>query len=208
VRVSPRPPLARYRQFFLEVRVVGPQILVTQRPVRAYPVAGVGGEVAGVETRGVAGVVDHRAAHSAAGVVGAKRDRIVASNDPRIGPVQVMRARLIADPVGIRVPERARIQANHPPARPRQPLQHRGPACAAANNDQVHFIGIGEPAHVRAQPVVGTAAIVRQQPCRLVAVAHLAHRPSPPRTGSSDGFTSRTSNGSRASMPAFLYPRG
>src|SRR5580658_8054558 len=99
VRVPPRPPLARYWQFLLDGRVVRPQILVTQRPVRAYPVMRVGGEVAGVKTWGVAGVVNHRAAHSAAGVIRAKRDRIVASDDPRIGPVQVMRTRLITDPV-------------------------------------------------------------------------------------------------------------
>ena len=203
VRVAPRPVLAGDRQLGLEVLVVGLEVGVADRPVGADSVVGPGGEVAGVKARGVAGVVHHRPADAAAGVVRAQRHRVVAVDDPRFGPVQVVRARLVADPVGVRVPERPGVQADDPPAAPGQPLQHRRAARAAAHDDQVDLVVVVEPAHVGAQPVVGAGAVVRQQPRRLVAVPDAGHQ-YPSCTGSSAGWWSATSNGSRASMPAFL----
>ena len=124
----------------------------------------------------VAGVVDHRAADSAAGVVGAHRHRVGAADHPRLGPVQVMGPGLVADPVGVGVPERPRVQADDPPAAPGHPLQQGRAAGPAAHHDQVDHVAVGVPAHVGAQLVIGPAAVVRQQPGRLVAVADCCHR--------------------------------
>ena len=203
VRVAPRPALPRDRQFLLDLLVVGAQLRIGQRPVGAHPVTRVGGEVARVETRGVPGVVHHRAADPAAGVVRAHRDRIGPADHPRVGPVQPVRAGLVTDPVRVRVPERARVQGRDPPARPGQPLQQYRAACPAAHDDQVDLIGVREPPHVRPEPVVGPGPVVRQQPGRLVPVAHPGHQ-APSRIGSRDGRTSRTSNGSSLFTPAFL----
>ena len=168
VRVAPRPVLAGDRQLLLDLLVVGPQVGVADRPVRADPVVGPGGEVTGVEPRRVAGVVHHRPAHAPARVVRAERHRVSAVDHPRLGPVQVVRARLVADPVGVGIPERPGVQRDDPPAPAGHPLRERGPARAAAHDGQVDLVAVGEPAHVAAQLVVGAGAVVGQQPGRLV----------------------------------------
>ena len=203
VRVAPRPVVPGDRQFLLDLLVVGAQLRVADRPVGAHPVRGPGGEVAGMEPRCVTGVMDHRAADAAARVVGAHRHRVAARDDAGIGPVQVVRARLVADPVGVGVPEGPRVQGGHPPARPGQPLQQHRAARPAAHDDQVDLVLVGEPAHVPPQPVVGPGAVVGQQPGRLVALANGGHQ-APSRIGSPAGRASRTSNGSSLSTPAFL----
>ena len=115
-----------------------------------------------------------------------------------------MRACLVAHPVGVRIPERPGVERRHLPARPGQPLQQDRTARAAAHDDHVQLVVVGEPPHVRAQPVVGPGAVVGQQPRRLVA-RHgrwLISLPSGP--GRSPGRASRTSNGSRASTAGVL----
>ena len=168
VRVSPRPALAGHREFLLDLLVVRAQLGVAHRPVGAHAVDGVRGEVARVEARRVPGVVDHRAADAAPGVVRAHRHRVGPGDHPRVGPVQVVRACLVAHPVGVGVPERAGVQGRHPPPGPGQALQQDRAARAAADDHQVDLVLIGEPAHVQAQTMVGPGAVIGQQPGRLV----------------------------------------
>ena len=81
VRVAPRPVLAGDRQLGLDVVVVRPQVVVARSASRRRRRPGVSGaEVAGVEAGRVAGVVHHRAADAAAGVVRAERHRVVAAD--------------------------------------------------------------------------------------------------------------------------------
>ena len=206
MRVAPRPALAGDGELGFDVVVVGLQVVVAEGPVGAGAVAGEGFEVAGVQPRGIAGVVDHRPADAAAGVVRAERHRVVAGDDARLGPVQVVRAGLVANPVLVRVPERAGVQGGDAPAAARQPLRERGAARATANDDQVELVGVGEAAHPGAQAVVGAGAVVGEQPGRGVARSYGCHWVD--FTGSSPGRVSGSSNGSRRSMPVFLYPRG
>ena len=203
VRVAPRPVLPGDGQFLLDGGVVGPQLLVPEGPVGADPVVAQRREVARVEARRVARVVHHRAADAPARVVGAQRHRVGAGDHPRVGPVEVMRAGLVADPVGVGVPERARVQGHDPPARPGQPLRQHRPAGAASDDDQVDLVIVAEPPHVAPEPMVRPRPVVRQQPRGLVPCAH-ARRHSRSRTGSCAGRASRTSKGSRASTPMFL----
>ena len=93
-----------------------------------------------MKPRRVPGVVDHRAAHAAARVVRAERHRVGAGDDPGLGPVQVVRPGLVADPVGVRVPERPGVQGGHPPAGPGQPLRQHRAARPAAHDDQVDLV--------------------------------------------------------------------
>ena len=125
VRIAPRPVLTGNRQLGFDRGVVRPEFLVADRPVRTDTIAAHRVEVTGMKPRGVAGVVDHRAADPTAGVVRPHRDRVRTGDHPRLGPVQVMRPRLIADPVRIGVPERAGVQPHYLPAGPGQPLQQR-----------------------------------------------------------------------------------
>ena len=203
VRVSPWPVLAGHRQFLLDLLVVRTQLGVGERPVGAHPVGGTGHEVARMEARGVAGVVDHRAADAAPGVVRTHRHRIGARDHPRIRPVQVVRSGLVADPVGIGVPERPGVERRHPPARPGQSLRQDRAARAAAHDHQVDLVGVRELPHVQAEAVVGAPAVVRQQPGGLVPGADAVHQ-SPFLMGSISGLASRTSNGSSWPTPAFL----
>ena len=125
VRIAPRPVLPGDRQLLLDRLVVRPELGIVDRPVRAHPVQAEGVEVGRVEAGCVAGEVHHRAADAAAGVVGSERHRVVTADLARLGPVQGVRAPLVGDPVGVRIPERPGVQADHPPARP-------GPAAGSA----------------------------------------------------------------------------
>ena len=125
VRVAPRPVLAGHRQLELEPLVVGLQVLVGDRPVLPHPVARADLEVGGMKARAVAGVVDHRAADAVAGVVLAELDRVLAADDPLLGPVELVRAGLVGDPVLVGIPERARLEHHHLPAAAGQPLGQR-----------------------------------------------------------------------------------
>ena len=137
VRVAPRPELAGDGQLALEPLVVGLQVLVGDRPVGGHAVARVDLEVGGVKARRVPGVVDHRAAHAAPAVVLAELDRVLAADDPRLGPVQLVCAGLVGDPVLVGVPERPGLQDQHPPAPPGEALRERRAAGARADDQHV-----------------------------------------------------------------------
>ncbi len=112
----------------------------------------------------VAGVMDHGPAHPPTGVVRAERDRVGAGDHPWLGPVQAVRARFVADPVGVRVPERAGVEPDDAPPGPGQTLHQGGPAGPAPDDDDVDLVIVGEAAHVGSQPVVGAVVAVRDQP--------------------------------------------
>ena len=107
-----------------------------------------------MKPRAVSGVVHHRAADPAPGVVGAQRHRVGAADLARIGPEQHVRAAFVADPVGVGIPERAGVQDDDAPAGTGQPLRQSRPAGTGADDDDVDLVGVVEAAHVAAQPVV------------------------------------------------------
>ena len=137
VRIAPRPVLARDRQLELEPLVVRLQVLVGDRPVLPHPVARADLEVGRVKARAVAGVVDHRAADAVPAVVLAELDRVGSADDPLLGPVQPVRARLVGHPVLVRVPERPGLEHDHLPAAAREPLRERASAGAGADDHEV-----------------------------------------------------------------------
>ena len=201
VRVTPGPVLPGDRQFGLELLVVRLEVGVADGPVGADPVGGEGVEVGRVEAGGVPGVVDHGAADAAAGVVGPQRDRVVAADLPGLGPVQGVRAAFVADPVGVRVPERPGVQADDAPPGAGQPLGEDAAAGAGAHDHQVHLVGVGVAAHVGAQPVVGAGPVVGQQPGRFVPgpdVPVEAHGSDPRSSRSSPGGPVRSACACRA----------
>jgi len=140
VRVPPGPVLPSDRQLGLDAFVVRAQVLVADRPVGADAVIGQGGEVRGMEAGGVAGVVDHRAADAAAGVVLAQFDRVVAADDALLGPVQLVGTGLVGDPVLVGVPERPGLEDDDLPAVPGQPLREHRAAGPGADDDQVDLL--------------------------------------------------------------------
>jgi hypothetical protein len=147
VWVAPRPVLAGDGQLLLDRRVVRLQIGVVDGPVGAD---GEGVEVRRMEPRRVAGVVHHRPADAAAGVVRAERDGISAADLARLGPVQRVRSPLVGHPVGVGVPERTGVQAHDAPAGPGQPLGEHAAPGSGADDHQVHLVTVGVVAHVLA----------------------------------------------------------
>ena len=181
VRVAPRPVLAGDGQLLLDLLVEGAQVGVADRPVGADAVVAQHGEVARMEARGVAGVVHHRPADTAARVVGAHRDGVAAADLARVGPVEGVRATLVGDPVGVGVPERAGVEAHDAPAGAGQALGQDAAARTGAHDDEVDLVAVVEAAHVVAQAVVGPGAVGRQQPGGVVAGAQLALAARAPR---------------------------
>lgn len=223
MRIAPRPVLPGHRQLQLDLLVVAAQVLVPDWPVGPHPVQGVGGEVAGMEPRGVAGVVDHGAAHPTPGVVLAQLDRVGTADDALLGPVQRMGAGLVGHPVLVGVPERAGLQDHHPPAGAGQPLRQHRAAGAGADHDQVDLVVVGVAAH---GPFAGQVARMHvEQEAGVVvpgsdgpleqAAPEVAHHSSPfctTCTGSSS-VAPRVSYGSRAAAgpvapPRRMNPRG
>ncbi len=147
--VTPWPGLAGNRQFLFDRFIERLEVAVADWPVGTDAVDGIRGEVGRVQPRCVTGVVDHRPAHSAAGVVRPQRDRVLATDLARLGPVQRMCPTLVGHPVGVGIPERPGIQADDPPACPGEPLREHTAAGARTDHDQIHLVAIGVAAHVR-----------------------------------------------------------
>ena len=63
-----------------------------------------------------------------------------ATDDPLLGPVELVRPGLIGDPVLVGVPERARLDDHDPPALPGQALRQHRPAGARADDEQVDLV--------------------------------------------------------------------
>jgi hypothetical protein len=84
--------------------------------------------------------VIHGAADAAAGVVAAQRYRVDAVDDPRFGPVQVVGAGFVADPVDVGVPEGAGVQGDDAPSGAGEPLGEGAAAGADADDDGVDLV--------------------------------------------------------------------
>ena len=187
VRVSPWPVLARDRELALQLLVVGPQLVVGNRPVDADAVLAVDAEIGRVKARCVARVVHHGTADAAAAVVRAHHHGILTTDDAGLGPVEVPRPGLIADPVLVGIPEWACFQDHDPPAGTRQALCQDGAARPGPDDHQVNWFGGAEPAHAvaaRQRPpappkrsstliLVGIAAVVK--PLRSLARSGIGH---------------------------------
>ena len=145
--VAPRPVLAGHGQFAFDGLVVRADLLVVDRPVGAHPVETVGVEIGRMEARGVSGVVHHRPAHAAAGVVFAHLDRVGAADDPFLVPVQLVRSGLVGDPVLVGMPERAGFDDHDPPSGPGQTLGQHRPSGAGADDADVDLVGVVVAAH-------------------------------------------------------------
>ncbi len=218
VRVAPGPELAGDRQLALQALVVGLQVLVGDRPVGGHAVAGVDLEVRGVKAWRVAGVVDHRAADAAAAVVLAELHGILAADDPRLGPVQLVRAGLVGDPVLVGVPERPGLQHEHAPALAREALRERG--AAGARTDDQHVDRLLGP--VAAHPLAPWEApavrveqkrrvVLRRTNCALQRDAQPLFHSSPRSRTSATGSTANSggdSQCSRCPAPRRANPRG
>ena len=222
VGVAPGPVLAGHRQLLLELFEIGAQFPVLEWPVSPNAVGRKSPEVRGVETGGVAGEVDHRAADAPARVIGAERHRVVARYDPRLVPVQLVGTRFVADPVPVGIPERAGLEHHYPPPIAGQALGQDAASGATTHDDQVDLLVVVVAAHVGDKAVIGASAVVWHQPGRLVTrpqPADRAHVPSPARAAScaarafsarcahgtgSAASRSATSHGSRRPGPMFL----
>ncbi len=218
VRVPPRPPLPGDGQLALQALVVGLELLVGDRPVGCHPVAACDLEVRGVKARGVAGVVDHRAADAAPGVVLAELHGVLPADYPWLGPVQRVGAGLVGDPVGVWVPERPGLQHEDLPASAGQALGERGAAGARADDQHVNRVFGFVAAHALA---AWDAALVWIEQERRVVFGRaqralerhaqlLFH--STPRSFTSDTGSTANSGGdsqcSRCSGPRRAKPRG
>ena len=173
MRIAPGPRLTGDRELFLDRLVVGLEVLVADGPVGPYPITGGGLEVRGVKARCVAGVVDHRSPDAASRVVGAERNRVGPADDPRLGPIEAMRTPLVADPVGIGIPERAGIETHDGDPGAGQALDEGGSPGPAADDDHVDFVVFVVVTHVAPQAMIGALVPGRQQPGRLVARSYV-----------------------------------
>ena len=203
VRVAPRPVIARHRQLELEPLVVGPQVGVVDRPILADAIPRADLEIGRMKAGAVAGVVDHRAADPLAGIVLAELDRVLASGHARVGPVQLVRARLVGHPVPVGVPERPDVEHDDVPAASGQPLGERGPTRPGADDRQVDLVVVVIAGH----PLAGNGAAVDVEQERRVVVGRAEpapeHRPQPVRPHFPSTPRSRASStGSRSNAGA------
>ena len=208
VRVAPRPVLAGDRQLLLEALVVRLEVAVGDRPVDADAVARIRLEVRGMEARRVAGVVDHRPADAVAAVVLAELDGVLSADHALLGPVEVVRSRLIGDPVAVGVPERPGLEDGDPPAAAGEALGEDTAAGARADHDEVDLVLVAEPAH-RLRLRHGAAVDVEQERRVVLRRAHGAlEKARPPRIGAHRSpprsATSGTGSTSTSSSPSQL----
>lgn len=204
MRVAPRPILAGHRQLELDLLVVGSDVLVAQGPVGAHPVEGAGREIAGVEPRGVAGVVHHGAAHPAPGVVLAQLNWVVTADDALLGPVQRVGAGLVGHPVLVGVPERAGLEDHDPPARTRQPLRQHRATGAGPDDHQVDLVVVAVAAHGLFAGQVARVH-VEQEPRLVVLRADGPLEQAPPEVAHHNSPFCTTCTGSSSVAPGISY---
>ena len=102
-----------------------------------------------MQARGERGPVHRPAAHALAAVVGPEGERIAPAGDPRILPVQPVRAGLVADPVALRLPKRARFQSDDAEAGAGQALQQHAARRTDADDEVVDAFGLVVTTHRR-----------------------------------------------------------
>ncbi len=218
VGVAPGPEFAGDGQLTLQALVMGLQVLVGDWPVGCYSIAGVDLEVGGVKARGEAGVVDHRPTDAAAAVVLAELHRVIAADDALLGPVQRVCARLVRDPIFVRVPEGPGLQHEHTPALAGETLRERCAASARTDDQHVDRLVRAVAAHTLA-PRHTSPAWIEQERGVVLGWAHCALQGdtqtlfhSTPRSRTSCTGSTANSGGasqcSRCPAPSRAYPRG
>ena len=109
------------------------------------------------------------AADAFAAVVRAERERIGAAGDAQIFPVEFVRAGFVADPVALRIPERAGFEPDHVEACARQSLQQHAAGRAAADDQVVDFVAFAEAAHRQMDLLQRPEHVMRR--CRAIETA-------------------------------------
>src|SRR5436309_11280418 len=87
------------------------------------------------------------AANTPAAIVFPQGERVLPANKAQIIPVQLVRAGLVADPVALRVPKRAGLEAHDAEAGLGQPLQHHTTTRAEADDAEIHLLVVWVTAH-------------------------------------------------------------
>src|SRR5919201_6329536 len=87
------------------------------------------------------------AANTPAAIVFPQCERVLPSNNAQIIPVQLVRAGLVADPVALRVPEGAGVEAHDAEAGLGQSLQHHTTARAEADDAEIYLLFVRVAAH-------------------------------------------------------------
>ena len=123
----------------------------------------------------IAGEMHHGASDAPPRVVAAELDRMRARDDPGLVPVQLVRSRLVADPVLVRIPERPCVEDHHAPPLPGQSLRQDGASGSAPDDHNVDFFVMSIATHVAAQLMVRARPVVRQKPGGLVASPDAVH---------------------------------
>src|SRR5919199_2768044 len=100
-----------------------------------------------MEARREGGPVHGAAANTPAAVVFSQREWVLSANNAQIIPVQLVRAGLVADPVALRVPEGARVEAHDAETGLGQPLQHHTAARAEADDAEIDLLVVWVAAH-------------------------------------------------------------
>ena len=141
MRIAPRPRLTRDRELFLDGLVVGLEILVANGPVGADPVTSWRSR----SRRGENAACSRRSGSS---IRPTPRPELLEpsgtgsrpADDPWLGPIEVMRTPLVADPVGIGIPKRAGVESDDRDTGAGQPLDEGGAPGATADDDDVDLV--------------------------------------------------------------------
>src|SRR4051794_16452987 len=111
VRVTPgKVGRAGDRDLTFQQFVIGLQFFVADRPVGAYAILRVDAKIRRMETRCEGRPVNRTSAHAFAAIVLTERQRVGSPRDPKVVPVEIVRALLVANPVEFRIPKRTSLQ--------------------------------------------------------------------------------------------------
>jgi hypothetical protein len=86
-------------------------------------------------------------ANASATIIGAKCQRIPPTGDAQLIPIQIVRARFIADPIALGIPERTGFESDHAESRTGQPLQQHAACRPNADYAEVYLLIIFVTAH-------------------------------------------------------------
>ena len=109
-----------------------------------------------------------------------------------LGPVELVRARLVRDPIAVGIPERAGLEDDDPPAATGQPLREDRAPGAGADDREIDLVAVAVGAH-RGAAGESAAVGIEQKAGIVVARAETALRESRERSPhgsprSSDGL--------------------
>ena len=135
--------------FFFEQLVIGFQNLIRKRPVGSNTILCVNAKIRGMQPGRERRPVNRSAAHPLPAVVCAQGQRMLASGDPQIVPVKLVRSSFIADPIAFGIPERTGLQADDAETCAGEPLQQNTAGRTHSHDAVVHLLPLGVPLHWR-----------------------------------------------------------